>query len=170
MPLQGVGTWATVRDVWSVNSVWFRMRLASVVREFQPFKPFVRAGSVICLILAFSVMSGEAQAQSKGLEGYWRGSGYVSPAKGRRERVRCRVWISRASGESYSVKARCASQGANIDQVGRVSKTGGNSYSGDFFNSDFNIRGRIRITLRGNRQAVALSSKEGSGRLTLFRR
>lgn len=146
------------------------MRLAPVTRALMLIVHPRTAVWAACLLLSSGAFYAQAEAQSKGLEGYWRGSGYVSPAKGRRERVRCRVWISRASGKSYSVKARCASQGANIDQVGRVSKTGGNSYSGDFYNSDFNIRGRIRITLRGNRQAVALSSKEGSGRLTLFRR
>ena len=112
----------------------------------------------------------EAAAQSQGLQGYWRGSGFISPAKGQRERVRCRVWISRGSTRTYRVKARCASQAADIDQTGSVQKTGRNNYAGEFFNSDYNIRGRLRITLRGNRQSVTLHSDAGSGRLTLFRR
>ena len=68
------------------------------------------------------------------------------------------------------MKARWASQAANIDQTGSVRKTGRNTYAGDFSNSDYNVGGRIRFTLRGNRQSVALLSDAGSGRLTLFRR
>ncbi len=146
------------------------MRFTSVTPEFRLSGHFLNAFWCICLVVAVCVFCTQAQAQSKGLAGYWRGSGFVSPAKGKRERVRCRVWISRTSGQTYDVKARCASQAVNIDQVGSVRRIGGNSYAGNFFNADFNIRGRIRITLRGNRQAVALSSKAGSGRLTLFRR
>mgnify|MGYP001821317825 CR=1 FL=1 len=112
----------------------------------------------------------EAAAQAKGLSGYWRGSGFISPAKGQRERVRCRVWISQSARQSYRVKARCASQAVDIDQTGSVRRTGRNNYTGEFFNSDFNIRGRLRITLRGNRQSVSLQSDAGSGHLTLFRR
>ncbi len=129
-----------------------------------------RAFLMICLMIAMVALQPVAEAQSEGLQGYWRGSGYVSAAKGQRERVRCRVWISRGLGQTFGVKARCASPATNIDQTGRVSRTGSNSYVGDFYNSDFNIRGRIRIILQGNRQSVTMHSDAGSGRLTLYRR
>ena len=129
-------------------------------------------GSLALLLVAVLVGGGPtvAAAQSGGLAGYWRGGGYMSPAKGRREKVRCRVWFTKQSARAYSVRARCASQAVNIDQNARVVATGRNSFSGTFTNVDFNISGRIRISLRGNRQTVSLSSAEGSGRLTLFRR
>jgi hypothetical protein len=129
-----------------------------------------RGCGALCLAMALVALGSVAEAQSQGLQGYWRGGGYISPAKGHRERVRCRVWISRISDRSYGVKARCASQSADIDQTGRVERRGRNSYTGTFHNSDYNIRGRIRISLRGNRQSVTLHSEAGSGRLTLFRR
>ena len=132
--------------------------------------PVPRACWILCLTIVIVALQSRAEAQSQGLQGYWRGSGYISPAKGQRERVRCRVWISRSSTQTFGVNARCASQAADIDQTGRVRKTGRNSYIGDFYNSDYNIRGRIRITLRGNRQYVTMRSDAGSGRLTLFRR
>ena len=146
------------------------MRAISVIRPSRFAGYVFRFFSVSCLAAVIGAAYSEVQAQSKGLAGYWRGSGYVSPVKGQRERVRCLVWITQISGKNYNIKAKCASQAVNIDQVANVRKTGGSSYTGTFHNSDFNIRGRIRITLRGNRQSVALSSKEGSGRLTLFRR
>ena len=126
---------------------------------------------LVLFILAGSLFSaGAANAQSSGLAGYWRGSGHISPSEGARERVRCRVWITRESQRSYRVVARCASQGANIDQSGRVVQTGSNRFAGEFYNSDYNIRGRIHISLRGNRQYVSMRSESGSGSLELFRR
>lgn len=146
------------------------MRRNLLIRVQQSRWSVPRACWVLGLAILGVAFTSQAQAQPKGLQGYWRGSGYISPAKGHRERVRCRVWISSGSAGAYSVKARCASQGTNIDQTGRVKKTGRNSYTGQFYNSDFNIRGRIRITLHGNRQSVTMHSSSGSGRLTLFRR
>lgn len=125
---------------------------------------------MLCFTMITVGFSAAADAQSQGLQGYWRGSGHISPRKGKSERVRCRVWISSNSAESFNVKARCASQSANIDQTGRVRRMGRNRFLGDFYNSDYDIRGRISITLRGNQQTVTMSSDAGSGRLRLFRR
>ena len=146
------------------------MRRNFLTRVKQPRWSVPQAGWVLSLLILVVASHSPSEAQSQGLQGYWRGSGYIAPSKGQRERVRCRVWISSSSAKTYRVKAQCASQAANIDQTGRVRKTGRNSYIGDFFNSDFNIRGRLRITLRGNRQSVTMHSNSGSGRLTLFRR
>ncbi len=146
------------------------MRRKFLTRAKQLRWSVPHAGRVLWLTLLVVAFHSQAEAQSQGLQGYWRGSGYISPTKGQRERVRCRVWISSSSAKTYRVNAQCASQAANIDQTGRVERTGRNSYTGDFYNSDFNIRGRLRITLRGNRQSVTMHSNAGSGRLTLFRR
>jgi hypothetical protein len=35
---------------------------------------------------------------------------------------------------------------------------------------EYNVRGRIRVRVSGNRQSVTLNSPQGSGRLTLFKR
>ena len=104
------------------------------------------------------------------MAGLWRGSGFVNPAEGRRERVRCRVTYTPRSSERYQLVARCATASANIDQVGEVWRTGHNRLSGSFYNADFNVRGRIQITISGNQQAVTLISDAGSGQLTLFKR
>jgi hypothetical protein len=125
------------------------------------------AGGVLsALVIAGS--SGVAQADR--FEGLWRGSGYVNPAEGQQERVRCRVVYTRIGDRRYGVTARCATQAVNIDQVGEVRQTGGSSFSGTFYNAEYNVRGRIRVRVSGNRQSVTLSSPQGSGRLTLFKR
>ena len=124
---------------------------------------------LLCPIL-WVMSAAPSIAQSRGLEGYWRGSGFIKVKDAPKERVRCRVTYSRRSSNTYSVDAKCASQGANITQSGQVAKTGRNRYAGKFYNSDYNVRGRIRITIRGNRQYVTLRSEAGSGNLMLFRR
>jgi hypothetical protein len=109
-------------------------------------------------------------AHGDGFSGLWRGSGHVNPAEGQRERVRCRVVYRRLSADRYGVTARCATQAVNIDQSGEIRRTGRNSYAGTFYNMEYNVRGRIRVRVSGNRQSVTLSSPQGSGRLTLFKR
>lgn len=134
-----------------------------------------RARSVLCLaavavVVLAGLVSGATAAHAEPVAGLWRGSGFVNPAEGRRERVRCRVTYTRQSADRYQVRARCATASANIDQVGEVRQMGRNRLSGSFYNADFNVRGRIQITLSGNQQAVTLVSEAGSGQLTLFKR
>jgi len=123
------------------------------------------------LAVAAATIGGFSEAAlADRFEGLWRGSGYVNPAEGQRERVRCRVVYRRLSAERYEVTARCATQAVNIDQVGEVRRTGRSSFSGTFYNMEYNVRGRIRVSVRGNRQSVTLSSPQGTGRLNLFKR
>lgn len=109
-------------------------------------------------------------AQSRGIDGFWRGIGFVKPTDGQREKIHCRVSIDRRSANIFSVHARCASQGTNITQIGTLTKTGRNRYSGTFRNSDYNVSGRIQTSLQGNRQNVTFRSENGFGQITLFRR
>lgn len=128
------------------------------------------ARALLLALLLVASAAAPSQAQSSGLEGFWRGSGHIKPKQSPREKVRCRVTYTRQSGNTFGVDAKCASAATNITQTGRVTRTGGNRYVGQFYNPDFNIRGRIRITVRGNRQFVTLSSGDGTGSLMLFRR
>lgn len=123
---------------------------------------------VLTLLVAAAGFPTGVQAQE--IAGYWRGSGTVAPAEGQRERVRCRVTFRRISARGYGFSARCASQSANINQSGSVYRTGRSSYAGEFFNPDYNISGRVRIRVSGGRQYVTLSSAQGTGQLTLFKR
>ena len=131
----------------------------------------VAAGLVTPMMaLLIGVVGGATVAKAESVVGLWRGSGFVNPSEGRRERVRCRVVYTRESEQRYQLTARCATASANIDQVGEVRRTGRNRLSGSFYNADFNVRGRIQITVSGNQQVVTLISDAGSGRLTLFKR
>lgn len=104
------------------------------------------------------------------LSGAWSGGGYISPSKGKRERVSCRVSYSRQSSKVYSVAAVCATTSAKIRQSGEVLMVRPNLYVGDFYNRQLDISGRIRVVIRGSRQTVTMSSSSGGGRLSLRKR
>ena len=122
--------------------------------------------------LLFSILTACLPATSSvaaTLEGSWRGAGFVKPKAGQRERVKCRVSYTRLSRKVFSVSARCASASSTLRQTGTVLMVRSNVYVGDFYNSQFDVRGRIRVTVSGTRQSVEMSSPDGSGQLSLRR-
>ncbi len=106
------------------------------------------------------------QARSEGIGGSWSGGGTVLYADGHRERARCRAHFSQ-SGPHVSLSAVCATPSGSVDQSATLRQTGPNSYSGSFFNPQFNVSGSIHISVHGNSQYVALRSGCGSASLTL---
>lgn len=104
------------------------------------------------------------------LQGSWSGRGFVKPKAEQRERVRCRVSYTRLSRKVFAVSARCASASATLRQTGTVLMVRSNVYVGDFYNSQFDVRGRIRVTVSGAKQTVRLSSRDATGQLSLRKR
>lgn len=43
-------------------------------------------------------------------------------------------------------------------------------FVGDFYNPEFDVSGRVRVTLRGSTQTVTFRGPRGSGSMTLTRR
>src|SRR5262245_29606654 len=123
----------------------------------------------IPLMLCGLVLSEGAKAQSAGLEGSWSGGGSVSFASGQKERAQCRAQYRRASGRSYAVTATCATPSGRATQTAVVHQVGGNTYQGQFHNSEYNVSGTIYVTVSGNRQSVRLSGDGGSGSFELRR-
>lgn len=123
----------------------------------------------VIALLAGLVFSDRAVAQTAGLEGSWRGGGSVSFASGQRERAQCRARYRRASGNSYTLTATCATASGRATQTAVVRQVGGNSYQGTFHNSEYNVSGTIFITVAGNRQTVRLTGDAGSASLDLRR-
>jgi hypothetical protein len=104
------------------------------------------------------------------LDGSWSGEGVITPRNGARERIRCRVRYVRLSAKVYSVSATCASASNTIRQTGELLMVRPNLFVGDFYNRQYDMRGRIRVVVRGSTQNVTLSSRDGSGWLRLRRR
>ena len=106
-------------------------------------------------------------AQAIELDGAWNGSGSIVFGSGAKENARCRVQYSKRNNTSYDASATCATASARVSQTAVLRKTGENSYSGTFFNSEYNLSGTISVVVRGNAQSVQLSSSSASASLRL---
>jgi hypothetical protein len=109
------------------------------------------------------------RAQAAGLEGSWSGGGTVRFASGAQEQARCRAHYSRRSNAVYVLRATCATASGKAAQSATLQKVGDNRYSGTFYNSEYDISGRIYVILRGSSQSVRLTSSSGSASFRLSR-
>jgi hypothetical protein len=125
------------------------------------------AALAVPLLVAGLAIGGPAMAQS--LEGSWSGGGSVAFASGQHERAKCNAQYRRASGNAYTVTATCATPSGRATQTATLRQVGGNTYRGQFHNSEYNISGTIYVTVGGNRQSVRLTSGSGSASLELRR-
>jgi hypothetical protein len=108
-------------------------------------------------------------AQAAGLEGSWSGGGTVRLASGAEEHARCRAHYSRRSNAVYVLRATCATASGKAAQSATLQKVGDNRYSGTFYNSEYDISGRIYVIIRGSSQSVRLTSSSGSASFRLSR-
>jgi len=122
------------------------------------------AVGVAVLTVGFSVSA------SAGLSGRWSGAGFIKPSSGERTSVRCRVSYSQLSAKVFSVSATCASRDHSVRQAGELLMVRPNRFVGDFYSRQFDISGRIAVTLKGKRQTVTFSGDGVTGRLSLRRR
>jgi hypothetical protein len=111
----------------------------------------------------------QALSAPSSLSGSWSGGGWVSFASGQKERAHCRARFSARSAKTYRVDAVCATDSGRVSQTASVRQTGANTYVGSFHNSEYDVSGSIRITVRGASQSVSLTSGSGSAFLTLRR-
>lgn len=124
------------------------------------------ASSTLLAVLA----GGSFTATAGPIDGTWSGGGYVQVTDGKRENVRCRVTYSRQSDKVFSVKAVCASPSNKIHQTGEVLKVSEDRYVGDFYNPQFDISGRVRVSISGSSQTVSFKSASGYGSMSLKKR
>jgi hypothetical protein len=122
-------------------------------------------------VLAIGLLGGGAPslAQAAGLEGSWSGGGTVRFASGGEEHARCRAHYSRRSNAVYVLRATCATASGKAAQSATLQKVGDNRYSGTFYNSEYDISGRIYVIIRGSSQSVRLTSSSGSASFRLSR-
>jgi hypothetical protein len=103
------------------------------------------------------------------LAGSWSGGGWVSFASGSKEKARCHARYS-GGGDTYTVSATCATASGKASQTATVYKVSGGRYRGSFVNSEYNVRGSIRVVVHGKSQSVSLSGDGASAQLNLSRR
>ena len=122
---------------------------------------------LVTIGVASLVSTGEADP---GLTGSWSGGGWLSLASGAREKARCRARYSKASSNSYRLRATCATSGGRASQTATVYRLSSGRYRGTFYNSDYNISGTIRVVVRGRSQSVSLAGNGASASLRLRKR
>lgn len=127
-------------------------------------------GTAMAAIALAAVMSVEpVTAEPADIAGSWSGGGSVTFPSGSREKARCRATFSKVSDSYYKVSATCATPSGKVAQSASVKRTGANSFTGSFRNTDYNMEGTIHISVQGNSQNVTLTSSQASASLRLSR-
>jgi hypothetical protein len=126
------------------------------------------AAGVFAAVFGLGVSSaGAAHAEPGSLVGSWSGGGSIAFASGSKERARCRAHFAKTGASSYVMSATCATASAKVDQSATLYRSGANSYTGSFFNQQYNTGGSIRITVSGRTQKVRLSGEAGTAFFSL---
>ncbi len=128
-----------------------------------------RAGMLSLAALPVVGFIGPSAAEPGGLSGSWSGGGWVSFASGSKEKARCHARYS-GGGGSYTLMATCATASGKASQTATIYKVSGSAYRGSFVNSQYNVRGSIRVVVHGSSQSVSLSGDGASAQLSLSRR
>lgn len=133
--------------------------------SFSPRRPLAAS---IGAALVFAAMPA-AVAQQASLEGSWSGGGTLTLASGAKEQARCRATFRRQSENVFGMSAVCATASARATQSGELVRAGANRYTGDFYNSEYNVSGRISVTVEGRSLSAVLRGDNASARLALSR-
>ncbi len=87
---------------------------------------------------------------------------------GETERARCRATFRNAGG-GLSMHGVCATASVRVSQSASLSRLTSTSYSGEFFNTEFNISGSIRVRLQGNKLNASLNGGGATAQFVLGR-
>jgi hypothetical protein len=121
---------------------------------------------LIVLLIAASAALTPALAAPASIAGAWRGAGTVSH-RGNADAVKCTARFTKVGGASYAVSSHCATETGRYEVSGRVNASGGSRYSG--WVETNGQRGSVVIVQTGNRLSVTVTTRKGSGRLSLSR-
>ncbi len=128
-------------------------------------------GVASALAAALCVLTlGTSTASAQSLAGSWAGAGMIVYPSGEKERARCRVTFRTAGGGDVSMRAICATASARVIQDAALSRLTGDVYSGEFTNTEYGIRGSIRIKVHSTKKlSASLSGGGGSAHFSLNR-
>lgn len=115
------------------------------------------------LAIGLGLIGDVGSAAAASLEGTWSGGGIISPNGGKKEKARCRLTFKKYSERSYKIFAKCSTPSLGVvKQEAVVKKAGSNRYSGHFYSKEYNVRGRISINVKGEKQTVSLKAEGGT--------
>jgi hypothetical protein len=140
------------------------------LRALMPRRHWVQRFALVPLAAVFASSAVAPSVADPGLAGSWSGGGWVSFSTGTKEKARCRATYSRAGKNSYNLHATCATSSGKASQTATVHQVTASRYRGSFYNSDYNVRGTIRVVVSGGSQQVSLSGDGAAASLSLRRR
>lgn len=116
-----------------------------------------------------TLMPRPAAAAETKLDGNWSGSGRVVLPSGKSERARCRVRFRLQLDGTYGMRAICSTASVRITQTGEVHRTSDSTYRGEFHNKEYDVWGKLMISVSGNRLSAELAGGGGTATFTLTR-
>ncbi len=144
--------------------------IVSPSASMTPCKLVQRLALLPLAVLVASGAVAPSVADPGRLAGSWSGGGWVAFATGNKEKARCRATYRRASKKSYKLRATCATASGKASQTATVYELARNRYRGSFYNTEYNVRGTIRVVVSGGSQSVSLAGDGASASLHLRRR
>jgi hypothetical protein len=127
-------------------------------------------GAGAALVVAAGLLgTAPSSASAQTIVGNWSGSGTIVFPSGEQERARCRATFRPAAGGDVTMTGVCATASVRVSQSATLSRVTHNTYHGDFFNTEYNISGSIRIRLQGSRLNASLNGGGGSAHFVLGR-
>jgi hypothetical protein len=141
--------------------------------KFALFRSGLR-GAAIAGASALVVVAGIAGATStpaaaQSIVGSWSGGGLIVFPSGEKERARCRATFRNLSGGGVSMHGVCATASTRVSQSASLSRLTSTTYSGEFYNTEYNLSGSIRIRLQGNKLNASLTSGGATAQFVLGR-
>jgi hypothetical protein len=122
-------------------------------------------------LVAFSIVGLVDPSEAEpSLSGSWSGGGWIAFASGTREKARCRARYSKASSNSYRMRATCATVSGKASQTATVYRLSRGRYRGSFYNTEYNVSGTIRVVVRGRSQSVSLAGDGASASFSMRKR
>jgi hypothetical protein len=108
-------------------------------------------------------------AAAQSIVGSWSGGGLIIFPSGEKERARCRATFRQTGGGGVMMNGVCATASARVSQSASLSRLTATTYSGEFFNTEYNIAGSIRVRIQGNRLNASLSGGGATAEFVLGR-
>jgi hypothetical protein len=116
-----------------------------------------------------AVVAASAPASAQSILGSWSGNGTIVYPSGEQERARCRATFHNSGGGGVAMRAICATASLRVTQTASLAQLTSNTFSGEFYNTEYNLSGSIRVRVQGNRLNASLNGGGGSAQFSMNR-
>ena len=125
------------------------------------------AGALAGLMGVTGIAATPAVAQS--IVGSWSGGGMIVFPSGETGARPLPCNVPQCRRRRISMQGVCATASVRVSQSASLSRLTSTTYSGEFFNTEYNISGSIRIRLQGNKLNASLNGGGASAQFVLGR-